>query len=49
MSVLDMLGGFVTSAIVVVLLAVLEQWYRDRCERFRRRGGTADSRPPLTD
>jgi hypothetical protein len=37
MSGLDVLGGFVASAIVVVLLAILDYCYRRRIERLRRR------------
>jgi len=35
MSGLDVLGGFVASAIVIVLLAIFEYCYRRRAERLR--------------
>jgi hypothetical protein len=37
MSGLDALGGFVASALVVVLLALLDYWYSRCVERLRRR------------
>jgi membrane-associated phospholipid phosphatase len=37
MSGLDVLGGFMASALVVVLLALLDYYYHRRIERLRRR------------
>lgn len=49
MTGLDVLGGFLASAAVVVLLAVLDYCYCERGERRRRGGSQADSGPPITD
>ena len=37
MSGLDVLGGFVASALVVVVLAVVDHWYHRHAQRLRRR------------